>query len=145
MENQRNTLTIRVGCTQKPTTDGENGHENKKQDAGESSSLSYSSANEANIQIAINVRCRDAMNVLAYLEKLRKEKGGQTTAGYDWLADGDRCSAVFDLLAPVQAIHSLDSVFLRKLIPQLELRRFRKGEVVFHEGDEEAIVSLRTV
>lgn len=142
-ENQRNIITVGTGYIQNPMSDGDNVDEDKKRDGRESSLLPYSSANETHVQIAINVRCLDAMNVLAYLKILRDDKGGWKTAGYDWLADGTRCSAILDLLASVQAIHSLDSVFLRKLIPQLELRQFRKDEVIFHEGTEEAIVSLR--
>lgn len=89
--------------------------------------------------IATRARCQDALRVLQYLEKLREEKNG-TSAGYDWLEDHRRCSAVFELLSSIPAIKSLDSVFRRKLLPQLELVTCRKGDVIFREDLQQEMV-----
>lgn len=88
--------------------------------------------------------CQDALKVLSDLEALRQEEGGGTRAGsFEWLEDNGRSSTVYELLASVPAINSLDSVFRRKLLPRLELVRFGEGEVVFHQGDQQDTVSGR--
>lgn len=49
-----------------------------------------------------------------------------------------RC--VFDLLASVPAIGSLDLVFRRNLLWMLEVVSRRKGQVLFRQGDEQETV-----
>lgn len=88
--------------------------------------------------------CQDALKVMSDLEALRREESGGTRAGsFEWLEDDGRSSAVYELLASVPAINSLDSVFRRKLLPRLELVRFREGGVIFHQGDEQDTASGR--
>lgn len=88
--------------------------------------------------------CQDALKVLSDLAALRREESGGTRAGsLEWLEDNGRSSTVYELLASVPAINSLDSVFRRKLLPRLELVRFGGGGVVFHQGDQQDAVSGR--
>lgn len=90
-------------------------------------------------KIAIKARCRDALTVLRYLQKLREERSDEA-AGFEWLQANTRCSAVYELLASVPAIHTLDSVFQRKLLPHLELEHHPLGAIIFRQGDEEETV-----
>eukprot|EP00752_Nemacystus_decipiens_P007240 g6481.t1 len=128
--------------------DEEEEEEEEEDDDGDSEGpLSAADLNAASIAaIAMRARCQEALSFLHFVKRVREEKREDAAAaaaaghGWDWVEDNCRC--VFDLLASVPAVGSLDLVFRRKLLWMLDVVSRRKGQVLFRQGDEQETLWL---